>query len=312
MTGGLVTDREIPFATAAEPSGSTRTGVFAGIALVALLVAGGVSAALGLRWGAGLQNWLLVLRAIHAGDAGSTFDALRGVRAVDLAALVLAGVTFLGMRPALGAANRVWVGIAIALPFAGIAVLLVTGLAALWGLLAGGLVLAWRMTKRDRYRLLGYTGMFANGFLLLADVGKGDTPDAAAGDVVAVAYVLLLVWLVWLVVRMLRPLPGRAVPVGTHLVGSGGGCRVGGSDTTELFDLPLYSRAEGPLGTYVGAADESTRFTVDGESVTMMRFLESFDEDVRFEVRVEEPGRLATMVIDKRDAPEPPVAALDV
>jgi hypothetical protein len=293
-----VTDREIPFATAAEPSGPTRTGAFAGIALIALLVAGGVSAALGLRWGAGLQNWLLVLRGIHVGDARLTFDALRGVRAVDLAALVLAAVTFLGMRPALGAANRVWVGIAVALPFAGIAVLLVTGLAALWGLLAGGLVLAWRMTKRDRYRLLGYTGVVANGFLLLADVGKGDTPDAAAGDVVAVAYVLLVAWLVWLVIRMLRPLPGRAVPVGRHLVGPGGGCRIGGSDTTELFDLPLYSPAEGALGTYVGVADESTRFSVHGADVTLMRFLEAFDEDPSFEVSVEEPGKLASMVIE--------------
>jgi hypothetical protein len=296
----------------AVSSGLIQAGSVAGIVLVALLLVGAIAEALGAGWAGSVRNGLLVLRAIHAGDAGPTFDALRGVRAVDLAVLFLAGVTFLGMRPALGAANRVWVGIAIALPFAGIAVLLLTGLAALWGLLAGGLVLAWRMTKRDRYRLLGYTGVVANGFLLLADVGKGDSPDAAAGDVIAVAYVLLLVWLVWLVVRMLRPLPGRAVPVGTHLVGSGGGCRVGGSDTTELFDLPLYSRAEGPLGTYVGAADESTRFTVDGESVTMMRFLEAFDEDVRFEVRVEEPGRLATMVIDKRDAPEPPLAALDV
>ena len=282
---------------AVRSSGLSRTGAVAGIALVALLLAGAVSAATS-GWGGGLHNWLILLHDANAGDTRLAFDALRGVRTVDLAALVLAGVTFLGMRPLLGGANKVWVGIAAALPFAGIAVLLATGLAGRSALMGGGLVLAWRLTKRGRFRLLGWTGVAANGLLLIADLATTGSPDPAAADVVALGYALLVVWLVWLAFRMLKPLPGRPVPVGTHLVSPGGGCRVGGSDTMELFDLPLYSRAEGALGTYVGLADASTRFTVDETSVTLLQFLEAYDEGGWFEVRVEEPGRLATMVID--------------
>jgi hypothetical protein len=295
----------------AEPSALTLAGATAGIALAALLVAGALPVALGLRWAGGLQNWLVVLLGFHATGTGLAVDAIRGVKAVDVAALALAGVTFLGARPALGAANRIWGGIGAALPFAGIVALLAT---ASWGrpaLAAGGLVLAWRMTKRDRFRLIGWTGVIANGFLFMVDVQETGPPDPAAGDVIAVAYGLFLLWLVWLVVRMLRPLPGRPVPIGVHLVGPGGGCRAGGSDTTEMFDLPLFSRAEGALGTYVGvAADGSTRFTVNGATVTLMRFLEAYDEDVPFEVRVEQRGRLAAMAIETGRAAKPPSEAL--
>jgi hypothetical protein len=227
-----------------EPSESTRTSAIAGIALVALLIAGAASAVTG-RWGPGLENWLVLLHAVNAGDTGLALAALTGVRVVDLVALVLAGVTFLGMRRVLGAANRVWVGIAAALPLAGIALLLVTGDAGRSALTAGGLLLGWRMTKCDRFRLLGWAGLIANGLLLLADLAATGLADSAAADVVAVGYALLIGWLIWLVARMLRPLPGRPVPVGVHLVGPGGGCRIGGSDTTELFDLPLLSRADG-------------------------------------------------------------------
>jgi hypothetical protein len=290
----------------AVASGLIQAGSVAGFALVALLLAGAIAEALGVGWAGGLRSWLLLIRGVHSGEAGITFDALRRVRAVDIAVLVLAGVTFLGMRPALGAPNRVWVAIAAATPLVGIVALWAGEPAGRMAMMVGGLVLARRMMKRDRYRLLGLAGVAANGLLLLAELDSTGSPDPLVGEMVVLGYALFVAWLVWLLVRMLRPLPGRAVPVGTHIVGRGGGCRVGGSDTTELFDLPLYSRPEGALGTYVGAADESTRFTVNGESVTMMRFLEAYDEDIPFEVRVEEPGRLATMVIDTRDAPEPP------
>jgi hypothetical protein len=251
------------------------------------------------------------------GRMGSTTSALAGaaliallvvglfvdvasMRAFDVAALALGAVTFLGMRPILGAAQRVWVAIAVAIPLAGIPALLVPGLEGRWALMLGGLLLAWRMTRCDRFRLLGWTGVVANGLLLLVVFGAAGDPDPAAADVAAAANLLLLVWLPWLVYRTLKPLPGRPVPVGMHHVDPGGGCRFGGSDTTELFDLPLGSRAEGSLGTFVGVADSTTRFTVNEADVTLMKFLDAYDEDVPFQVRVEESGRLAEMVIDTR------------
>jgi hypothetical protein len=273
----------------------TRSCAIAGIALVMLLLVGALAGSSG-PWG--LRNWLVVLHGVNLGADAAAIGALQGIRVVDIAVLALGGVTFLGMRPALGAADRYWLGSAVALPFAGIVLLAATGLAGRSALMAGGLVLSWRLTKRDRYRMLGWTGVTANGLLLLADLATGDSPGPAQADVIAAGYVLLLLWLAWLVYRMLKPLPGRPVPVGRYRVGPGGGCRGGGSDTTELFDLPLQSKVEGDMGTFVGVADASTRFTVGERSVTLMRFLEAYDEGVQFEIQVEESGRLARMAID--------------
>jgi hypothetical protein len=280
-----------------QPSEFTRTSAVAGIALGVLLLAGAASALTG-GWGEGLHNWLILLHGANAGEGGPGFAALTGVRAVDVAMLVLAGLTFLGTRPLLGPEDRVWVGIAAALPVVGMAILLVTGVDGRFALPLGGLIIAWRMTKRDRRRTLGWLGVIANGLAFLLDVGRRAESDPAAADLIAVVYILLIVWLAWLAFRMLKPLPGRLVPVGTHLVGTGGGCRAGGSETTELFDLPIYTRAEGSLGTYVGVADATTAFVVDDGTVTLMQFLEAYDEDRPFEIRVEERGRLAAMTID--------------
>jgi hypothetical protein len=293
---------------ALESSELTRTGAIAGIALVALLVVGAASALIG-HAGGGLQNWFLLLNSFNSESTGATFAALKTVRVVDIAALVLAGVTFLGVRPLLGTAQRAWVTTAAALPFVGIIVLVAAGFAGCSALSFGGLIVGWRMTKSDRFRLVGWMGACANSLLILTVLNMTATPDPALADVVALGYALLVIWLVWLALRMVRPLPGHPVPVGTHLVGTGGGCRAGGSETTETFDLPLYAPAEGPLGTFTGVADESTRFTIGETDVDLMRFLEAYDEDVRFEIRVEEPGKLAAMTIDPHVAENQPTAA---
>jgi hypothetical protein len=283
---------------AVEPSGITRAGATAAIALIALLAIGLIPGPSG-PWG--LRNWLALLHGANLGGGGA-FDALRGVRAIDLAILLIGGVAFLGMRPVLGSANRAGVGVAAAVPLAGIVVLLYTGFEGRSALMVGGLVLGWRMTKRDRFRLSGWTGVAANGLLLLAGAATTDLPDPAAADIVAAGYALFIAWLAWIAVRMLRPLRGRPVPVGTHHVGAGGGCRTGGSETTEVFDLPLYSPEEGALGTYFGVADASTRFTVDEAEVSLIPFLEAYDAGGSLEVRAEERGRLAAMTMDTAGA----------
>ena len=52
--------------------------------------------------GLGLRNWLVVLFALNAGTGGLPADPLRVLNPLDFAVLVLVGVAFLGLRPALG------------------------------------------------------------------------------------------------------------------------------------------------------------------------------------------------------------------
>ncbi len=121
--------------------------------------------------------------------------------------LLLTAVTFLGFWPGPGKPHKIWMGVAIALPLAGIAVLLATGLWGRSGLMGGGLVLSFLMLGDGAFRPLGFLGMAVNLLLLIGDfatVGPG-VPLVAA--LVAVGYLLLLVWLVWIAGSLLNAKP---------------------------------------------------------------------------------------------------------
>lgn len=167
----------------------------------AVLVIGAVGAAASLS-GLAPRNWLVVLFQINAGLGALPADPLRVPNAIDFGILVLAGVTFLGLWSTL--AHRVWMGVAVVLPFAGIGVLLATGLAGRSSLMAAGLVVAALMLTKPSFRPLAYLGLAANALLLVADFATtGSRAPVIAGSV-ALGYVLLIAWFVLIGVRLLR------------------------------------------------------------------------------------------------------------
>ena len=117
-------------ATTYPSSGLSRLGGVSAILAAAVLLASPLSFFVALP-GLGLRNWLVVLFALNAGTGGLPADPLRILNPLDFAVLVLVGIAFLGLRPALGKNenSRIWTAVAAALPFIGIAILLVTKLA---------------------------------------------------------------------------------------------------------------------------------------------------------------------------------------
>jgi hypothetical protein len=109
-------------------------GGLAAILAVAILVIGIVSLAIGFP---SLRPWLAVLFGINAAIGAVSHGTLRAANPVDIALPVLTAVTFIGFWPGPGKPHKIWMGIAIALPLAGIAVLLATGLAGRSGLMGG-------------------------------------------------------------------------------------------------------------------------------------------------------------------------------
>jgi hypothetical protein len=136
----------------------------------------------------------VVLFQINSGVGALPPDPLRIVNPVDLVTLALAGVTFLGFWPTFRNVNRALIGIAVALPPVGAAVLLATSLAGRSSVMAAGLVIAFLMLRCQADRSLAYLGLLANALLLVGDFGTGESPSPVVTALVAVGYVLLAVW----------------------------------------------------------------------------------------------------------------------
>jgi hypothetical protein len=157
------------------------------VGIIALIVASPV-----------LQPWLAVLFGINAGLDGMSMDALSVITAVDIVALALAAVAFAGFWPGPGKPHRIWMGLAILLPLAGIAVLLATGLQGRSGLMGGGIVLSVLLIGGRPFRPLGYVGAMANLLLFVGDFATTGASAVLVASLVAVGYVLLVIWFAWI------------------------------------------------------------------------------------------------------------------
>jgi hypothetical protein len=171
----------------------TRAGGFAALVVAAVLMVGLAGLLVPLP-GLGLRNWLVVLFGIDSGLGGLPADPLRVFNPWDIGTLALAGVAYLGLWPVLGGVNRIWMGIAVVLPFAGIAVLAATGLAGRSGLMGGGLVVAALMIRNRSFGPVAYVGMAANVLLLIGDFATAGTRAPLVAVSVGVGYVLLVAW----------------------------------------------------------------------------------------------------------------------
>jgi hypothetical protein len=145
-----------------------------------------------------LQPWLAVLFGINAAIHGLSLDALGVINAIDIVVLALAAIAFAGFWPGPGKPHRVWTGLAILLPLAGIAVLLVSGLQGRSGLMGGGLVLSVLLIGNETFRRLGYLGGVANLLLFVGDFATSGARSALVASLVAFGYVLLMVWFAWM------------------------------------------------------------------------------------------------------------------
>jgi hypothetical protein len=142
--------------------------------------------------GFGLRNWLVVLFEINAGVGDLPVDPLRVLNVLDVAVLVLVGVTFLGLWPTLH--HRIWMGIAVALPFVGIVLLFVTKQAGRSALMGAGLVIAFLMLTKHSFKPLAYLGILANMLLLVGDLATRGSRMPVVAALAAIGYVLLIAW----------------------------------------------------------------------------------------------------------------------
>ena len=149
-----------------------------------------------------LRPWLTVLFGINGESGDVSRDSLKAIQAIDIALLLLAGVTFMGFWPGPGTHQVAWMLLTIALPFAGIPVLFATRLAGRSALMGGAVVLSILMIVGRGWTGVGYLGLAASGLLLVGDFGTG-RPSRLIATIIGTGYLSLVGWFLWLGTRLL-------------------------------------------------------------------------------------------------------------
>lgn len=163
----------------------------AAVGAAATLFAGAVGLALGLRrW----STWLAVLFAFNARYRAASHDALRGVHTIDVALLLLAGVTYAAFWSGPGTSHPLWMALAIAQPLLGFPLLLVTKLSGRSGLMGGALVLSILMLVDGTWSAAAWMGLVASVLLLVGDFGTTARPSRLLAGPLAVGYGALVIW----------------------------------------------------------------------------------------------------------------------
>jgi hypothetical protein len=167
-----------------------------------ILLIGIFALAFGLP-GLDLRTWLVVLFQTNAGVGSLPAEPLRAFNPLDVAALVLFALTVPGVWSVFRRVGRTWLVVMVALPFAGLALLIVTHLAGRSELMGDGLVIALFMLRSTDFRRLAYLGVSANALLLVGDFATADAKDPFVAVLVGAGYVLLLVWFALIGARLL-------------------------------------------------------------------------------------------------------------
>lgn len=191
---------------AARRSWRSVAGGVSALAAAALLLVG-VGGLVAVK--PALRPWLAVLLGINAGLAQVSMGSLKVVNAIDVAVLALSSIAFLGLWPGPVKPHKVWMGLAVALPIAGIGVLIATGLAGRSGLMGGGLVLSALMLGDRRWRPVGVVGLAANALLLVGDFATVGRFSTLVTAVVGAGYVLIVAWFIWIGNRQLGAAPSK-------------------------------------------------------------------------------------------------------
>jgi len=155
-----------------------------------------------------VRNWLAVLLGIDAG-LGVSLGSLKSIAAIDIIVLALSAVAFAALWPGPGRPHRVWMGLVVGLPLAGIGVLVATGLLGRSGLMSGGLIVSSLLLPDRRTRALGVTGLLAHALLLTGDFATLGGRAPLVATAVGAGYLCLVVWFIGLAAELFA----RAIPL---------------------------------------------------------------------------------------------------
>jgi hypothetical protein len=179
--------------------GATAALITGGLFLIAavdLILTGLTSVKTG-GWLPALQNnWLVVIFKLLSGFGDGQNDQLKGINALDVTILLLVGITLLGLFAVLRKTSKTWSLIALALPFLGLVVFLVTQMAGRSAVMVAILIISVVMLRSAVFNnVTAWLGIVAGALLLVGDFSVGSSYAATIVPLFGIGYLLLIVWL---------------------------------------------------------------------------------------------------------------------
>jgi hypothetical protein len=142
------------------------------------------------------NNWLVTLFKLHAGDSGVRPGQLYVFNPLDICIMALVALMFLGLYVALKRTSKIWSLIALAQPFLGMAIFIMTGNAGRSAIMGSVLVISLVMLRNKIFgKASAYIGVLASVFLLIGDLSADIARSSAVAILIGVGYLFLVVWL---------------------------------------------------------------------------------------------------------------------
>jgi hypothetical protein len=140
------------------------------------------------------NNWLVLLCKLHFRIQGVSTNMLRSQNPIDYVIMALTCVTCVGLYLTLKETSRVWSIVALALPFLGVLIFLITHLAGRSALMAAVLAFSIIMIWNSGCGLAAACLGVAAGALLLVGDFTERLHSKVVGTIFAVGYVILVGW----------------------------------------------------------------------------------------------------------------------
>ena len=142
------------------------------------------------------DNWLVIIFKLHAGFNGVHTDLLHVFNFLDISILAFVAATVLGLYAALRMTSRIWSLIALAQPFLGIVLFIVTQTAGRSSVMGAVLVISAVMLRNVYFnKSPAYLGMLASLLLFAGDLSAGVLPPT---NLMAALFGLgYLLWMTW-------------------------------------------------------------------------------------------------------------------
>ena len=157
------------------------------------------------NWPALIQNnWLVVLFKLNAGFSGVHLGML-DLNLLDSILMVLACIALLGLYPICRQISKTWAAIAVAQPFLGLVLFIITRMAGRLGIMSAVLIVSIMLLRSDDHRKsTSVVGILAGILTIVGDGFTEVTFSIINSTLIAIGYVLMMVWFFVISLRLFR------------------------------------------------------------------------------------------------------------
>lgn len=150
------------------------------------------------------NNWLIVLFKLNA-YLNNAYLSLLNLNLLDSIIMILAGMAFLGLYTTFRQISKIWTIIALAQPFIGMILFIITKMSGRLGIMSAMLIISLMMLKSDEFRkITAVMGILASILLIVGDAFTQVTLSLMNSILISIGYVLMMTWFFAIIRRLLQ------------------------------------------------------------------------------------------------------------